>query len=209
MQDPTAITYDELTVAYDHFNARLFDGQLPKCLITMQRKGKTFGYFAGARFATHDGTEVTDEIALNPAHFRSRSIGQSLSTLVREMVHLQQYHHGKPSRAGYHNRQWATLMRLVGLVPSSTGTPGGKQIGQHVGHYVEPGGRFERACQALLAGGFVLPYADIGQDGEARKKKAASKTKYICPGCAANAWAKPETQLVCGACRHAMEASDA
>lgn len=37
-------------------------------------------------------------------------------------------------------------------------------------------------------------------DGEERNKKAASKAKYTCPTCGANAWAKPETQLICGAC---------
>ena len=30
--------------------------------------------------------------------------------------------------------------------------------------------------------------------------KAASKTKYSCPGCGLNAWAKPETTLYCGEC---------
>ena len=33
-----------------------------------------------------------------------------------------------------------------------------------------------------------------------KQKKAASKTKYTCPTCGANAWAKPDTQLICGAC---------
>ena len=26
------------------------------------------------------------------------------------------------------------------------------------------------------------------------------KTKYTCPTCGANAWAKPDAQLICGAC---------
>ena len=55
------------TEAYDFFNARLFGGRLPRCLITMQRQKKAYGYFAGGRFGTVDGAEVTDEIALNPA----------------------------------------------------------------------------------------------------------------------------------------------
>ena len=37
-----------------------------------------------------------------------------------------------------------------------------------------------------------------------RKAKAASKTKYTCPACAANAWAKPETRLICGDCAEPM-----
>ncbi len=33
-----------------------------------------------------------------------------------------------------------------------------------------------------------------------RKKKTASKTKYTCPACGQNAWAKPGAQLICGDC---------
>ena len=71
--DPTRTTYQGLTEAYDFFNQRLFGGRLPRCLITMQRQRGAYGYFAGKRFGTRDGQEITDEIALNPAHFRSRT----------------------------------------------------------------------------------------------------------------------------------------
>jgi predicted SprT family Zn-dependent metalloprotease len=208
---PTSRTYDELTRAYEHFNRELFEGRLPPCLITMQRKNKTFGYFAGGRFGTRDGQEITDEIALNPSHFSARTVEESLSTLVHEMTHLEQHHHGKPSRIGYHNKEWAGLMRRVGLVPSDTGAPGGKEIGQHMTHYIEPAGRFEQACAALVRSGFTLPYIELWgeQDGKKAARKAASKTKYTCPSCAANAWAKPETKLVCGECDEPMEAERA
>lgn len=211
MQNPTQATYDELRAAYDFFNERLFAGRLPPCLITMQRKAKAYGYFAGGRFGTKDGKQITDEIALNPSHFRDRTTEQSLSTLVHEMTHLEQHHFGKPSRAGYHNKGWAKLMRAVGLIPSDTGAPGGKETGQAVSHYIEAGGRFELACAELLGRGAALPYVELWGDEEARKrakKKAASKTKYTCPACAANAWAKPETNLVCGDCDERMEAGD-
>jgi hypothetical protein len=39
------------------------------------------------------------------------------------MVHLWQHHHGKPSRTGYHNKEWATMMKAVGLIPSDTAAP--------------------------------------------------------------------------------------
>jgi hypothetical protein len=88
-QNPTALTYTSLTTAYDHFNRELFAGTLPPCLITVQRKQGSFGYFSGERFQnTANQEEITDEIALNPAHFATRSPEQVLSTLVHEMVHL-------------------------------------------------------------------------------------------------------------------------
>jgi hypothetical protein len=96
--NPTAATYNALNHAFDVFNVRLFDGELPSCLVTLQRKSKAYGYFAGGRFGSRDGSEITDEIALNPSAFRERSDRQSLSTLAHEMAHLWQHHFGKVSR---------------------------------------------------------------------------------------------------------------
>ena len=44
-----------------------------------------------------------------------------------------------------------------------------------------------------------MPRGDLpaGPQGKAKK---ASKTKFTCPDCAQNAWAKPGALLICGAC---------
>jgi hypothetical protein len=44
-----------------------------------------------------------------------------------------------------------------------------------------------------------VPRGDLpaGPQGKAKK---ASKTKFTCPDCAQNAWAKPGALLICGAC---------
>lgn len=201
---PTAANYGALTEAYGHFNRALFDAALPHCLITLQRKGGTYGFFAGGRFGSVDGATVTDEIAMNPSHFKSRTAEQVLSTLAHEMAHLWQHHFGKISRAGYHNKQWAAKMREIGLIPSSTGAEGGKETGQKVSHYIQPGGPFADACAALLATGFVLPYVELWDEAEAKKRKAKIKTKFTCPGCGANAWGKPELKILCADCDEPM-----
>jgi hypothetical protein len=97
-------------------------------------------------------------------------------------------------------------MREIGLIPTATGEPGGKETGQKVTHIVEGGGRFEKACTAFLARNLAILYQDRAGNGEAAKKKAASKTKYTCPGCGFNAWAKPEGNLWCGDCQEPMKA---
>ena len=208
MIDPTKQTYDGLAAAYDFFNARLFEGRLPRCLITMQRKNKAYGYFAGGRFGSVSGDHVTDEIALNPSHFRARTTEQSLSTLVHEMTHLEQHHFGKPSRAGYHNKEWAGLMKRVGLLPTDTGQPGGRETGQQMTHCIDRGGRFATACAELIGTGFAVQYVELwgDQDARTRKTKAASKTRYSCPTCDVNAWGKPGLHIVCGECGERMEA---
>lgn len=203
MATPTHSFYNQLNQAYDFFNQKLFYGILPHCLITIQRTNRSYGYFAHNRFGTRDGQEVTDEIALNPSHFKERTTQEVLSTLVHEMVHLWQHHYGQLSRTRYHNRQWAKKMKAVGLIPSHTGQAGGKQTGQNMSHYIEPDGVFERACTELIEQGFTLPYIERWgkKEVQIRKKKTASKTKYTCPECSLNAWAKPNVFIICGVCQ--------
>ena len=50
--NPTTKTYTSLDDAFAFFNARLFAGRLPACLITMQRSKSAYGYSAGGRFGT-------------------------------------------------------------------------------------------------------------------------------------------------------------
>jgi hypothetical protein len=211
-------TYTGLAAAYQHFNRALFGGTLPACLITYQRHKGAYGYFIAQNLAnTTDKEDVTDEIALNPSHFDERGEVDTLSTLVHEMAHLWQHHFGKPSRGGYHNREWATKMHEIGLVPDSIDKPG-TGTGQKVSHVIEPGGRFETVCKAYLARRPALLYRDrhgeggrhgTGAAGDRAEKKRASKTKYTCPGCELNAWARPGVVLICGDCTEELEAEDA
>ena len=215
LTNPTTQTYTSLAAAYEFFNRELFSGSLPPCLITMQRHKGAYGYFSGERFANiADAKEVTDEIALNPTLFVNRKTPEVLSTLAHEMCHLWQHHYGKPPRKGYHDRQWAAKMHEIGLIPSVNGEPGGKETGQKVSHYIEENGRYAQAVSKLLAEHPAILYSDRSSENDAiRKKKAASKTKYTCPGCGLNAWAKPDTplspvKLICGNCEESMQAEN-
>ena len=197
--------YTAFEHAYDWFNAQLFENALPPCLITLQRKARSRGYFANDRFEHRAGGSTTDEIALNPDTFRNRSDKEILSTLVHEMVHCWQRHFGKVGRGGYHNKEWAAHMVTVGLMPTDTGEAGGKTTGQSVTHYILHGAPFDRAADTLLATGFQLQWQSYGFNEEEGRKKVASKTKYTCPECEQNAWARPSAHLVCGDCEVQME----
>jgi predicted SprT family Zn-dependent metalloprotease len=192
---PTKRTYDDFDAAYAFFNKRLFSGRLPACLITVRPHRGAYGYFSPERFGSRDGTEIHDEIAMNIRHFEKRTACEILSTLVHEMVHLEQAHFGKPSRNGYHNKEWAGLMERVGLVPSDTGAPGGKRTGQRVTHYVAEDGPFARAFAARK---FTIPYFDrVGESETTRKKR---KVAYTCERCEDKVWGKPEVKPHCGKC---------
>ena len=207
--EPTQETFSQLHKAYGFFNQVLFSNRLTPCVITLQRKKGAYGYFWGNTWKARRGGTVTDEIALNPDSFQDRSDMEVLSTLVHEMTHLEQHHLGKPSRNGYHNQEWSKLMEAVGLIPSNTGENGGKKTGQRMTHYIESGGRFENACKKLIKAGFYIPWQAITRNLEEAGKKHASKTKYTCQSCGSNAWAKPETNLMCGDCEERMTADDA
>ena len=74
---PTELVYENFSYAYDFYNEKLFDDRLPACLIALQRKNGAYGYFSGNRFHSRDGKQITDEIALNPAHFGNRPINRN------------------------------------------------------------------------------------------------------------------------------------
>lgn len=200
---PTEETYRELNRAYVYFNERLFAGRLPYCVITLQRKKGAYGYFWGDTWHSNKGEKITDEIALNPDTFSRAPLIEIMQTLVHEMCHLEQHHFGTPSRTGYHNKEWANMMEAVGLIPSSTGKPGGRKTGQKMGDYPEKGGVFEKAYEELINSGFSLPW--IARTREKNPVKVASKTKYTCESCGLNAWGKPEINLICGDCNEQMQ----
>ncbi len=210
--------YSAFERAYDYFNEALFKGELPGCLITLQRKAHSCGYFCSQRFAgrvleLRNG--LVDEIALNPDTFAGQTDIEILSTLVHEMVHLWQFHNGKPSRSTYHNAEWADRMESLGLMPSHTGLPGGKRTGNKMADYIIPDGRFAKEVAKLLETGFRLLWEGKitaeaggavpgGTEISMKKETKPSKVKYSCPVCRVNAWAKPGIEFDCHGCKQLM-----
>ena len=185
ISSPTLQFYAELQEAFNHFNQTLFENKLPECMITLQRESNTHGYYSVNRFIRKDGQKI-DEIAMNPEYFSIRSIPETLSTLVHEMVHLQQQHFGAPGRGRYHNHQWAEWMEYIGLIPSHTGEVGGKRTGDKMSHYILKAGKFDQACQQLITQDYKLSWMDrfpppkaITQTIQLLKTRAAIQTVAV------------------------------
>jgi len=224
----TTIQHGAFDIAFKFFNIHLFDNALPDCLITMQRKAKTNGYFLRRRFGWRDGSDIVDEIALNPTTFSRRTDEAILSTLVHEMAHCWQCHFGRPQKSGaprvrnYHDAEWAEKMEEIGLIPSHTGRSGGRRTGAKMTHYIATGGRFQQACDRLLATGYHIAYVETGPtietgadgavaktaDGAERvaREPVKSKVAFTCPCCNAKAWGKPSLKIRCDACDQRMAA---
>jgi predicted SprT family Zn-dependent metalloprotease len=223
---PTEQQFNALNGAYTYFNRKLFGNQLPGCILNFSRLKGTHGFMAPERWKRVDEEHFgTHEISLTPTTLYRTPI-EIFSTLVHEMCHLWQWEFGSPSRSGYHNKEWAAKMKEVGLIPSDTGKPGGKETGQAMTHYIEEGGSYYKAFEQMPEQ-FILPFTSF--DGEVMKSMLAgtsgsdddderkqrlrklrppsrNKTKYTCSGCKANIWGKPGLHVICGTCEKDFEA---
>jgi hypothetical protein len=63
---PTISTMETLQTAYDHFNEKLFAGELPPVMITLNRKRNARGYFHAEQFRHRDDDSPMHEIAITP-----------------------------------------------------------------------------------------------------------------------------------------------
>ena len=102
-------------------------------------------------------------------------------------------------------------MEEIGLMPSNTGSPGGKKTGQGMTHYIIPGGLFEKAFDSLVEK--QIKYVPTSSESTGtntktdKKEKAGSKalkTKYSCP-CGNNVWGKPDLAIICAVCEQRFE----
>ncbi|MCR5858270.1 sprT domain-containing protein [Mesorhizobium sp. J428] len=211
---PTVETYALWQAAFNFYNARLFQGKLQNCVITLKR-GRPLGTFCPRAFQDRDGIPA-HEISMNPTWFEASGDVGSLSIFVHEMTHQWREDLGKPNRkggkgaGGYHDLQWAEKMEAIGLMPSKTGEPGGARTGFQMAHYIIEGGLFERVCAELLGSGHVVEWRDNRMNRPASPVVAApamapaiaknTRTRFVCGGCDLRAWSRSNAHLACTTC---------
>lgn len=220
---PTSKFYGLFQHIFDFYNDHLFGGAIKDCVIVITRKSRVMGHFSYKRWY-HKDEKDTDELAVNPSQFHKYPLIEICQTIVHEMVHAWQYHYGKPSNRGYHNKQFAEKMIEVGLMPSSTGKPGGKDVGQNMADYPIEGGSFLKYTELLMNSDiFSQLYFEVSpkivtmidqdkplfdqikdliptqETNTNSKPKAKSKIKYSCS--CSNVWGKPGLVITCNSCQ--------
>ena len=163
--EPTKEVYQEYQRIFDIFNTELFDGKLPKVVMSMQRREGVMGYFSPNRFVNKEN-EKLHEIALNISYFAKKNIIEIFQTLVHEMAHLWQHEFGTSSRTGYHNKEWANKMESMGLMPSSTGKKGGNKTGQKMSDYSVEGGKFEEVSLKIIKAKQHITWFEVNSLGD-------------------------------------------
>jgi predicted SprT family Zn-dependent metalloprotease len=221
---PTDEQYPELSRAFRFLNSRLFDNRLPEPMWTLSRRSKAAAYASKDRFQQRkknpfsDNPTTADEIALNPNYMHFCTDLELLAIVGHEMTHIWQFHFGTPSRNGYHNGEWAAKMISIGLMPSSTGEVGGDITGQDMSHYIITNAAFHKTALDLMQTGWSLNWQspDISdlipkpqqEQPQEHKERRSSKTKFTCPTCGQNAWAKPSAHVHCGECHEHMTSKE-
>lgn len=208
MKTPTELQYHNFQLLFDYFNTNLFEGRLPVCfLIFSRRQAQIGGHFSHSRWSNKGG-QTLHEININPVWMANVDDETLCSVIVHEMCHLEQSEVQGPPTSGYHNKEWGDLMKRVGLMPSDTGAPGGKQVGFRMSHYIIKGGKFEEAMKSLPPN-ILLPFRSFEnvKDKDKNKRKKL-KVAYECPSCHTKVWGKPNLNPICSKCFKLMKSND-
>lgn len=216
---PTLEQSKALQTAFDHFNEFLFQSQLPPCMVTFSRNANIIGgYYAADMWEQHtdSGESVKiPEIAINANIMKSSGLVNLYCHLAHEMVHHWQSSFGSPGSEGYHNEEWAMKSVLIGLEPKSEH---GNRTGKRIVTTLIEGSPLEVAIRTMPVEGVVMwetpelnlpsghpdavpvpvpvPTAPEPFEPSAESKRGV-RSKYTCPVCGLNAWAKPGAQLQC------------
>lgn len=197
-------TYKAISKAFNIYNEKLFNLELPTCMFVFQKMKGSKGYYAVDRWEKSNFNEMKlDEIALNP-DTSIRPLVEVLSTLVHEMCHLWRVRCCEKKPRNYHCKEWANKMRHIGLIPSNTGMPGGKETGVKMTHYIDEEGKFLQVTKDMIEKGFKIPWLPVVMNETIVKKKRESKTKYTCPECGLNVWGKKGIYVQCYECKEML-----
>ena len=219
MSDPAVAQSKALQAAYNHLNNELFTPPLVPCMLTFSRNANVIGgYYSPRQWGKEeDGNQpavVLAEIAVNINLMSQRTLLQLYITLAHEMVHHWQFIFGTPAPMSEgHNDEWSLKAYEIGLLPFG---PNGETTGPLIDTKLIEGSKLERVLrempeEAILpwsAAELHLPDAPGGgsgtgsgrpaTDGAAKPKPRGTRSKYSCPICGMNAWAKPGLGLMCG-----------
>jgi hypothetical protein len=94
-----------------------FKLEIPTPCLTVEALRGRFGHFRHGR----NGFGLRDEIAIDRSHLKNSPRWRVLGTLLHELLHSWQEHHGKPGKANYHNVPFREKARVLGLVINEQG----------------------------------------------------------------------------------------
>jgi hypothetical protein len=212
--NPSVEQSESLIQAFDYLNKELFKGILARPMLIFTRNPKILGGYYSAQKWFNPAGDGVDEIAINANSMIEGDEIELFQVLIHEMSHQWQENYGSPGRGGYHNREWADKVLEIGLKPINVQDPDA-ETGDSISTVLVKGGR-AMIVLANMPEEISIPfYAEVMAmpDGEKEKEqggggepaptpapKSGSRTKYTCPQCGCNLWAKAGLNLQCLDC---------
>ena len=181
---------------FNYYKNTLFQGILPECYIEFSTKVGLYGIFFSNQWVDLKQKYI-HEIILNPEILSLKSI-EFHAIIVRNMVFLWLYMHGIHSRPNYLNKKAAQKLEEFGIIPSSTGAPGGKKIGQSILQYINYNGIFAKVFKKNPKK--TSGYRHTSADDETNGKDKTLKIKFFCPSCMKKLPDLKEHKVLCLVC---------
>lgn len=202
----------QLENLYTALNFKLYGGELPQVVITIQSDTTSCGAYGwatvqkawykdinfSAGMPTKEELEAATgyrEINLCAEHM-NRGFKAVAETLIHEMAHIYAKENGikDTSRRGtYHNEKYRDIAEAHGLVCTKTDKYGYSETALNAD--------MEKYC-AAIAGEFHLARLP-----KVKKQKAKSNSiKYVCPCCGAIVRATKQVNIMCADCDQIMQA---
>ncbi len=197
-------TVKYLKKLYDYCNEKLFNNELPECVVTVQldSKNKTNGWFTcGKVWKQTDTDEGAHEINIT-AQQLNRPIRQIAATMIHEMCHYyaQINNMQDTSRSGtYHNKLFKRIAEQHGLTVQCVQTIGWShteltpETDVLITSFIEHNPETIIYRQPVFKGQMV---------------KTTSTRKYECPCCHNSVRATKQVNIECVDCREFMREVD-
>lgn len=193
-------TVGYLSKLYDYCNAKLFDGELVKPVITVQQdaKNKTNGWWSVGK-VWKENAEDEGEHELNmTAQQLNRPINEIAATLIHEMCHqyAQTNNMQDTSRAGnYHNKLFKQIAEKHGLHVECVATIG-----------------WSHTTLTDDTAAIIAEFVKDNPDSviyrmpvfKGQSVKTSSTRKYICPVCGQSVRATKAVNIMCADCNELM-----
>lgn len=190
-----------LQAAFNAINRDFYNNELEKVIITVKegRKEGTLGTFCTAKDWVQNGKE-RHEINISANYIGARTVEQTITTLMHEMVHLYNFQNEvkDTSRAGvYHNKKFKQTAEDHGLHVDFS-----DQIGWSLTTPAETTKKWIKDNIPIKAFGI---YKQV-EEREGKSKSKQSMVKKVCPCCGNIARVTSEFKLICGECNKEMKA---
>lgn len=227
----SAELYGKIQTVIDELDKRFFSGakkeKIPQLVFAINNKCRTCVVAYVQPDALYDKKTDTklQYMGINPDYL-DRKLEEIISTVCHELCHVYEHAYIHIPRGGYHDKQWAELMRDCGLEPkyqNSSKTA--------VTHTVIKDGVFEKFVSDFKEKygedyfNIVSYSAEVArrtrkelgieddEDDSPRADNAdkpikvynRNKIKYVCASCGMSLWGKGNLYIICGNCSEQLE----